>query len=443
MTIYTTERLPNRTVKLPAGQSRTPVGTAPSFTCSITALPPTETTIIGGYVRKRLETDTPRSAKSKPYSVRQITNNSHCSWLHTTLKGASVCGSVKGSTWAGAGNIPSPKDSVLGNWADVTSTAVVIPSSLRSQASIMALNKIRGVKLDIAEFLGEFLETILMVKGAGRTGTRLVNAALRKDYKGFARIAFGLHRSKRWLNSQEYKNIKHRLSKKSRETALKQIEQARTKGQKVLTDNPSDHYFFWNFGILPLLSSLDDASKLTMGKPLSLYIKGFGFAVEERPLNFTDTNFEYTGKEIIKVCCHLKATANLADLSRLNLAFLGINSPIDVVRGLWAATPFTWLADYFTGIDRYLNAMAAPIGLDFFDGCFSIRVSSELKRTRLEFKTADYHITPGLSSVTIANGFRREPFTGWPLLGFMGIAYRLLQPVQYLNIGMLGVQKRS
>lgn len=136
----------------------------------------------------------------------------------------------------------------------------------------------------------------------------------------------------------------------------------------------------------------------------------------------------------------LKAAARPEDLALFNTAFLGVNSPIDIVRGMWAATPFSWLVDYFLRIGDWLNALSAPLGLTFMDGCISTRVSTEVVVSRTSERTSDYIIRPSGSSKIYINAFKRDALSSWPFVGAPPVG-SYLKPNQQLNIGMLLLQR--
>lgn len=432
------------TCYLPNRQQRSQVGTAPNFSCSIVDYATSPVVYPLGYSYRLLTLDQPGVRKSKPYQAITYNFPRPAKQQVLTWGGASSCGNIVGWVFSADSNYYPVPGAIVKNANSPTQASIATPAGMQSAATIAAYNKLRDVKLDIAEFLGEFIETRNMVMDGFAKGARMVAAIATRDYRGFAKLAYGVHRQKRWLRHPEYKALRGRLGKRYYHVMMARLEAARRKGSKVLTDNPADHYFFWNFGIFPLLATLYDARSVKLGATgtPALEIKASAYVREVR--EYTSVHNYYTDlkvKEIIRVRVLLKAAARPEDLALLNAAHLGINSPIDVVRGMWAATPLSWLVDYFLDVGSWLNALSAPIGLTFTDGCVSTRVSIEGEATRHNYWVdSKTEVRPHGSGAFYINGFKRDvlgafPFPGAPPVG------TLLTPNESLNIGMLILQR--
>lgn len=415
-------------------------GTAPNTYCIQVPLHSTLQSIPTGYFRKDSDIDTPtQRVKSKPYFVATV-RQAGAIRVRMTPNGPSNCGSMgSGQSTSAMTVLPAPTGLLLSPLNSPTSVALTTPTNLSSNALISAYLKIRDAKLDLAEFIGEFAETAGMMARAVSTAGSALTALAKRDYREVARLLLGAHRKGGFIRSSEYQRIMSKYPKSQRVRALADLR--RLRNGTINVTNPADTYFLFNFGFLPLISVIQDAQMSTLGSTRVLTFKGRGSATQTRPVSGVSGYYiSCKGEEIVKVQVTLKAAISLPQLAALSQ--LGISSPFDGVRALYAATPFSWLVDYFYRVGDWLSALSAPIGLTFMDGCISTKYSLNMNCGYIppsDVPTTKYELLSG--SVVTAYAFKRQPLYNWPFPGAIPSNVNLLRPDQILNMGMILLQR--
>jgi hypothetical protein len=224
--------------------------------------------------------------------------------------------------------------------------APVLNQSLKDAINASALNgsliKLKGMKVNVGNTLGEGKQTVNMILGTARKIGNSLRALRRGNFRNAA-IALGLAPKSR-RNGQS-------LGKSS---------------SKALADEWLALQFGWiplvsdvyeGVGDLALLQNEPRRTRVTTSKTKRWSVSFKEGAWEGLPVTITDEG-QYTRKYVY-VFSYRRET--FADLSRF-----GLTNPASVA---WELTPWSFVVDWFIPVGKFLDALDASYGFTFEKGC--------------------------------------------------------------------------
>ena len=97
-----------------------------------------------------------------------------------------------------------------------------------------------------------------------------------------------------------------------------------------------------------------------------------------------------------------------------HLSSLGLINPLEIV---WELTPYSFILDWFLPVGDWLTALTASTGMDFIDGCFSVKARGDFVRKNIPLSVPPpnaVNVRQDLRVYNKAFAFQRIPFTGAP-----------------------------
>lgn len=212
--------------------------------------------------------------------------------------------------------------------------------NVRSAAEVKALNKLADEKAQVGETLATYLQTVRMFTDKSKLLHTLLNAAKKGKLKEYL------------SDSAAY------LAKN---------------GDKVLASAYLEYVYGWK----PLVSDIFGIHELlkeySSGKiPVIVHGHGVQHMNTTRDFSLSGSDWRSAGLETT----HLKGTCDL--YARIDPEYttfrvinqLGLLNPAGII---WAATPWSFIVDWFIPIGPVINAFTAPIGLNFISGTTAAR----------------------------------------------------------------------
>jgi len=238
----------------------------------------------------------------------------------------------------------------------VANDATLMYPLLKNAATVKALNSIADQKANIAEDLATYAQTARMFSNKAQA-LRDILDAFKKD-------------------------------KRVRNHARRNLREVASKGDKVAAQAYLEYVYGWK----PLVSDVFGAYQLlkdySTGKK-AVIVHGHGSSSQQEQTSFQDSYPSTVGGNWIKnqsstkvrTRCDLygRVDPNLVAWRMLNQ--LGLLNPLSFA---WELTPWSFVVDWFIPVGPVLNALTAPIGLNFISGTVGERVS----RTHV----GEYHV---------------------------------------------------
>lgn len=177
-----------------------------------------------------------------------------------------------------------------------------------------------------------------------------------------------------------------------------------------LTKGLSNRYLEMIFGIMPLLSSINDNAALLHqmaeeGVPWDLKTqksKSVVYETEESRNGNLISQWKIKGK----VKCGL--TARMVNPLLSSADTFGVLNPLSIS---WELMPMSFVLDWFIPVGNVLDSLSATLGLQFEDGYLSYSTEAELKYRHADVPNL---VSPG-KMVTKHFAFRREPLLDFPV----------------------------
>lgn len=183
----------------------------------------------------------------------------------------------------------------------------------------------------------------------------------------------------------------------------------RPKGQQVFGVNAANLYLQWKYGWLPLCSDLkrlfDDAQSDTKSRPMVLK------ATRNIKSNWTsssDVDYWDGRNQTVKATNTCQIMANVKPSFLANANAYGLINPLSLG---WELIPFSFVVDWAMPIGNFLEALSAPVGLDFLTGFTGQRLEGTIEANRK--LTSGWKGTPQSVSVD-AFVYRRTRLTNFP-----------------------------
>lgn len=264
-----------------------------------------------------------------------------------------------------------------------------IPTSMRNEAVTKALLKIADQKVNYGEALGTLSQTIHMVRSPL---TSLVG--------GLKTV---------W----DDKSLRPFLRRSIRDV-LHDYNRGR------VPRKAASKYLEYVYGWKPLVSDIYATMKLAkdQAKSSDCLISAHGSSRRTSQKKAAGSGSSILGpsrsKALVRCNLHARLDSNWQGFRALNQ--LGLANPLALA---WELSSFSFVVDWVLPIGPVLNALTAPAGLIFVDGCISNRASFEAPFTSHESDLDAYGVS-GVASATgtvFHEGYGRTTIGSWPLPG--------------------------
>ena len=264
----------------------------------------------------------------------------------------------------------------FGEYLPNLAAAPVPPADLLAQAQTEMLVKLADRKVHLGNALAESGKTVRMI--ASRTLSVLgAYRALRRGNFRAAATALGISQKRGFRKSA------------------------------------SDQWLEWQYGWKPLLSDIYGGAELLQ--------KGFRdkpVVRVARKVSRSSTQSGPVANPDYKGVCTVSVIAigfyKVNDEFSTQLSSLGLINPLEIA---WELTPWSFVVDWFLPIGDWLTALTASTGMDFIDGCFSIKARGDFLRENIPLSVPPagaLNVRRDLRVYNKAFAFQRIPFSGAP-----------------------------
>lgn len=181
----------------------------------------------------------------------------------------------------------------------------------------------------------------------------------------------------------------------------------------------AERWLEYQYGWLPLLGDIYDTYELLQKgfrkeKTIMSSIRVITYRHSGSEWKSDAWNERYSGQSEMKTIGKVYYSVNESTLAKWNQ--IGLINPLEVA---WALTPYSFLIDWFLPVGNVLEALTAPIGVEFIDGYFAVRVEGGYTAYpgRLNGMRGDELAMNTLSSSSEFLAYSREKLAGFPLPG--------------------------
>lgn len=243
---------------------------------------------------------------------------------------------------------------------------------------------------------------------------------------------------------------------KSKPAWKKYLKQSSRDLRRRPLDAAAKGYIEYIYGLKPLVDDVYGVAELLKELGIrDLLVHGHGKAhrTEETPgngtwrhgLSYTRT-MPLSRQASAKAACHLHARLDPNHSGLRSLNQLGLLNPLSLA---WDLVPWSFVVDWVTPIGPVLNALTAPAGLIFIDGCTSIKTEESAQHRFQVFST--YFNPDWPTAVTYSDGqfsvegegYVRTRLGSWPFPGFYfrSDPFGADRPLKALALGILALKK--
>lgn len=203
-----------------------------------------------------------------------------------------------------------------------------------------AMANLNGGSFDVLVTAWELPETLLMIASAAEAAWRATKRFLKGDVVGGIK-ALG-----------QYEDLSRRQKGKLKEAS--KLNKRTADG--VILEN--------NLGWQPFLSSIDSGlaaleANFQEGKEFRKRVSNRKVSLKEKKIERSQRGFAENEQSVYRPRTEITLHGTVADSGTVQLASLGLANPATVA---WNILPYSWLIDYFVGVNDYLSALTGTMG---------------------------------------------------------------------------------